>query len=43
MNIKSLGVALICLLFASGAQAQAQAIRNQSPMSRGRCLCPPCA
>jgi len=31
MNIKSLGVALICLLFASGAQAQAQAIRNAVP------------
>ena len=31
MNIKSLGVALICLLFASGSQAQAQAIRNAVP------------
>src|SRR5499426_1248568 len=35
MNIKSLGVAFICLLFASGgqaqAQSQAQAIRNAVP------------
>jgi uncharacterized protein len=31
MNIKSLGVALICLLFASGGQGQGQAIRNAVP------------
>jgi uncharacterized protein len=31
MNIKSLGAALICLLFVSGGQAQAQAIRNAVP------------
>jgi len=31
MNIKSLGAALICLLFVSGAQTQAQAIRNAVP------------